>query len=71
MIQKIHGYFHLSCDVCGEEVSSEDWGARFFDFDDALAYAKSNDWTFQRGQNGWENICPVCSSVGIGATTWI
>jgi len=61
MIQKIHGYFHLSCDVCGEEVSSEDCGARFLDFDDALAYAKGNDWTFQRGQDGWENICPICS----------
>lgn len=71
MIQKIHGYFHLSCDVCGEEVSSKDCGTRFLDFYDVLAYAKSNDWTFQRCKDGWENICPACSSFGIGTTTWI
>lgn len=36
-------------------------GARFLDFVDTLAYAKSNDWTFQHSQDGWKHICPVCS----------
>ena len=60
MIQKSTGIFIYHV-MFAEKKSLVKIGGEILDFVDTLAYAKSNDWTFQHSQDGWKHICPVCS----------
>ena len=59
MIAKEYGKFKLSCDVCGIAVEEE-----FYDFQDALDFARINRWRLERRKGEWENICPTCREGG-------
>lgn len=59
MIAKEYGKFKLSCDVCGIAVDEE-----FYDFQDALDYARINRWRLEWRKGEWENICPECRKGG-------
>ena len=55
MISKRNGEYILECDECGEEVDGFDF------FDEAVEYAKDEQWTLESVRGGWENLCPDCS----------
>lgn len=58
MIDKIHGRYHLICDICEEEAECD-----FANFDEAVDYKISHGWRTQRDfieQDEWIDICPDC-----------
>lgn len=55
MFEIIKSRYHLVCDVCGEEAERE-----FYDFNEAVAYKKANDWKSQKYGDVWQDICPDC-----------
>jgi len=54
MIDKINNYYVLVCDGCGESES-------FDSFEEAVDFAKNNDWQFKKVNGEWENYCIDCS----------
>lgn len=59
MIEKIHGEYSLTCDVCGDTVEG------FEDFEDAVGYKRNNGWRSQKRGGQWEDVCPECVSWGV------
>ncbi len=55
MIDKIGGFYALTCDICGEEASED-----FFEFYDAVEHKKQNGWKCQKRKGEWEDVCPEC-----------
>ncbi len=43
----------LSCDICGESET-------FDDFYEAVKYKKENGWTSRREDGEWQDFCPDC-----------
>lgn len=58
MIDKIHGCYHLICDICEEEAEYD-----FGNFDEAVDYKTGHGWHTQRDSietDEWIDICPDC-----------
>lgn len=53
MIDKIYDNYILVCDGCGETET-------FDNFEDALSYAKNNDWLIKKNGTDWFNYCKDC-----------
>jgi len=58
MIEKNGGRFTLVCDNCGER-DDED----FSDFQDAVDFKKSSEWSSKKQYGEWFDICPKCKGV--------
>lgn len=55
MIHKIHGLFHLECDVCGQEAR-----INFGEFQGAVDFKKREGWKSRRHNGRWEDVCSEC-----------
>ena len=59
-IDKIHGEYCLSCDICGEGPQQP-----FESFDEAIQYKKNNGWSSLQNRNGeWVELCDNCARIG-------
>ena len=59
-LDKIHGEYHLSCDICGEGPQRP-----FESFDEAVQYKRDNDWKSSRNSShDWQDACPDCVKIG-------
>ena len=59
-LDKIHGEYHLSCDICGEGPQRP-----FESFDEAVQYKRDNGWSSSQNRYGeWADICNNCVKVG-------
>ncbi len=57
MIDKNHGFYNLTCDICDEEADEV-----FSDFDEAVDYKKANSWKSQKINGVWQDVCPNCQA---------
>jgi Fe2+ or Zn2+ uptake regulation protein len=53
MIDKAYDNYILVCDGCGESET-------FDSFQDALDYAKENNWVIKKHETDWINYCKDC-----------
>lgn len=61
-LDKIHGEYHLSCDICGEGPQRS-----FESFDEAVQYKRDNKWgTHQKKNYDWQDTCDCCMKLGKG-----
>lgn len=54
MIEKENNEFVLKCDFCSTYVDG------LYDFEEAVAYKKLNNWKSIRSRNEWFDKCPNC-----------
>lgn len=54
MIEKEYGKYYIECDCCGCYIPG------FVNFSDALEYAKESNWTFEKDNGEWTNLCEEC-----------
>lgn len=55
MIEKIYGFYHLVCDICGQEAR-----INFAEFDSAVKFKKDEGWKSRREGARWCDVCPDC-----------
>lgn len=55
MIDRTHGFFELSCDVCGECCDES-----FDEFTDAVQFKKDEGWKSRKINGEWHDLCPEC-----------
>jgi hypothetical protein len=56
--QKQNSIYALECDVCGKGID-----VTFSCYDDALFYARLNNWQLLWTNGSWKNICPRCKGM--------
>lgn len=59
MIDKQHGEYTRSCDICGEVIPET-----FPDFYDAVQFKKDNGWKSRKINGEWHDVCPECLKEG-------
>ena len=53
-IERFGGIYTPTCDICGRELDGE------FDFRDAVAAKKREDWKSRKVDGEWQDVCDDC-----------
>ena len=58
-IEKLHGMYMPVCDICGEDLDTDE---DIHDFYDAVAAKKNAGWKSRKSNGEWQDVCRECQA---------